>query len=312
MADILAGIEIQRDQRVGVEVVAGPVRSVEIGRWIADDEVNPVGHKIDRGILPHAAPELGIGIANLGERVLFGLDIAMHIAAGCILGRPNPDGILRNGVEVPELLAGLGVIGAHEAADAVLAAIGTDQHLVLHHRRRHRLAIPEFGISDVGGPDHFAGLGIQGHKLGIEGCQVDPVIKNLNAAIVRTAAINRNRSHLVCVVPELLACLGIKCVDMAERGRDKHHTVNDDRRCFERLLDVGLEDPGDVQVLHVVAADLLARIEARLGVIAVGVQKILRAFVRTVEQFLRDRSNVRVPQRRFLLLLDLLSNGSAG
>ena len=104
VTDIFAGLEIQRDQRVGVEVVAGPVRSVEVGRRIADDEVDPVGRKIDRGVLPHAAAELGIGIANLGERVLLRLDIAMHAAAGGILGRPNTDGILRNGVEIPELL----------------------------------------------------------------------------------------------------------------------------------------------------------------------------------------------------------------
>ena len=99
---------------------------------------------------------------------------------------------------------------------------------------------------------------------------------------------------------------------MAERGRDKHHAVNDDRRCLERFLDVGLEDPGDVQVLYIVAADLLARIEARLGIIAVGEQKIFGVLVRRVELLLGDRRNVGVPQHGFLLLLDFLSNGDAG
>ncbi len=199
----------------------------------------------------------------------------MHVAAGGVLGGPDAYGIFRNGVEIPDLLAGLGIIGADEAADAVFAAIGADQDLVLDHGRRHRLAIAEFGIGNVGDPDDLARLGVQRDQLGIERREIDLVVKNLDAAIVRAAAENRDRPHLVIVVPELLAGLGVKRVDMAERGRHIHHAIDDDRRRLERFLDVGLEDPGDMQALDVVAIDLLGGIKTRLGVIAVGEQKIL-------------------------------------
>ena len=53
------------------------------------------------------------------------------------------------------------VIGLQEAADAVLAAIGSDQDLVLDHGRSHRFTISEFGIGDIGIPNHVAGLRIK-------------------------------------------------------------------------------------------------------------------------------------------------------
>ena len=236
----------------------------------------------------------------------------MHVAAGGILGRPDADGIVRNGVEIPELLAGLGVIGAHEAADAVFAAVGADQNLVLDHGRRHRLAVAELGIGDVGHPDHFAGLGVQRDQLGIEGGEIDLVVENLDAAIVGAAAKGRDRSHLVSVVPELLAGLGVKRVDMAERRRHVHHAIDDDRRRLEQFLDVGLENPGDTQTLDVVAIDLLGGIETCLGVIAVGEQKILRVLVGRVELLLGDRRHLGVAERRFAFLLDLLAAGGSG
>src|SRR5262249_23656170 len=143
VADIPAGIEIERDQRVGVEVVAGAQRAVEIGRRIADDEIDAVGREIDRRILPDAAAERLVGIAGLGELVLLGLDIAVHVAAGGVLLRPHADRVFRNGVEIPELLAVLGVVGAHEAADAVFAAVGADQNFAVDDGGRHGFAVAE-------------------------------------------------------------------------------------------------------------------------------------------------------------------------
>src|SRR6185437_3830129 len=104
-------------------------------------------------------------------------------------------------------LAGLGVIGLQEAADAVFAAIGSDQDLVLDHRRRHRLAVALLGIGDVGGPDHLAGLGFQRDELGVERGDVNEIAEHLHAAIVRAAAVGRDRAHLVVIVPDLFAGL---------------------------------------------------------------------------------------------------------
>ena len=93
---------------------------------------------------------------------------------------------------------------------------------------------------------------------------------------------------------------------MAERGRHIHHAVDDDRRGLQRFLDVGLEDPGDVQVLDVVAIDLLGGIKARLGVIAVGQQKIVGVLVGGVELLLGDRRNLRLARCRLGFLFGLL------
>ena len=124
--------------------------------------------EIDRRILPHAAAERLVGIADLGELLLLGLDVAMHVAAGRVVLRPYADRIFRGRVEGPEQLAVLGVIGLHEAADAVFAPVRADQDFALHDRRRHRLAVAELGIGDVGLPDLVAGLGVERDQLGIE------------------------------------------------------------------------------------------------------------------------------------------------
>ena len=90
------------------------------------------------------------------------------------------------------------------------------------------------------------------------------VAKHLDAAIVGAAAIGRDRSHSVLVVPVHLAGLRIERVDVIEGRGDIHHPVDHDRRSLQRLADIGLENPGNVQSLDVGAIDLLGRIEALL------------------------------------------------
>ena len=233
----------------------------------------------------------------------------MHVAAGGVFRRPDADRILRNRIERPEQLAGLRIIGFHEAADAVFAAVGANQYLVLDDGRRHRLAVSGLRICDLGLPGYLAGLRLQGHKLGIERGDVDHIAENLDAAIVGTAAISRDRSHLVIIVPELLAGLGVKRIDMAERRRHIHDAIDDDRRSLQRFLDIGLEDPGDMQVLHVVAVDLFGRIKARLRIIAVGQQKVAGALVSLVELILSDWRNCDVARRRLGVLFNFLRAG---
>src|ERR1035437_3811999 len=173
--------------------------------------------------------------------------------------------MLRCRIECPEQLAGLCVVGLHEAADAVFTAIGSDQNLVLDHRWRHRLAISELRIRDIALPDYSACFCVQSHQFGVKRGKIDEVAENLDAAIVWTTAVSRYWSHLVIIVPELYARFGVKRINMAERRRHIHDAIDDNRRSLKRFLDVRLEDPGDVQILHVVAPDLPGRMKARLG-----------------------------------------------
>jgi hypothetical protein len=91
------------------------------------------------------------------------------------------------------------------------------------------------------------------------------------------------------VVPQLFPGLGIERIDVIERGRDVHHAVDHDRGGLQRFLDLGLEDPGCVQLLHVRGIDLAVRIEALLGIVAVGVQKVVAVGGRLLEHAGRGR-----------------------
>ena len=98
----LAGIGVERDHAIAIEVVAGAMVAIPIGTGIADA---PVG-EIEIGIVGARDPDGGAaglpGIAGPGF-------VAGFARAG-------------DGVEAPGFLAGRGVVGGDETADAVLAA----------------------------------------------------------------------------------------------------------------------------------------------------------------------------------------------
>ena len=215
VTDVATGLEIERHQRVGIEVVAGPQRPVEVGRRITDQKIDAVCGEVYRRILPHAAAERLVGVTSLRKLRLLGRDVAVHVTSGGVLLGPDTHRILGRGVEGPQKLAGLGVVGAKEATHAVLAAVGTEQYLPLDGGRRHGLAVTEFRIGDLGLPHHFARLGVERDKLGIERRHVDLVVVDGDAAIVRAAAEGGDRPQPRLEVPQLFAGAGIERVDVA-------------------------------------------------------------------------------------------------
>ena len=245
--------------------------------------------EINRRILPHAAADRLVWVAGLGELRLLGLDIAMHVMAGGVVCRPHANGFLGGRVEVPDELAGLGVIGADEAADTVFAAVGADQDLAVDGGRRHGLAVAERRIGNLGLPHDASGLGIKRDQLGIERGEIDLVVVDGDAAIIRAAAIGRDRAHGVLVVPVFLAGLGVERVDVVEGRRDIHDAVDHDWRRLLRLLHFGLEDPGRMKLADIRCVDLLAREIAGLIVVAVGMKKVVLVASRGIQLILRDR-----------------------
>ncbi len=153
-------------------------------------------------------------------------------------------------------------------------------------------------IGDFLAPFHGAGLGVEGDQLGVEGREIDVVAVGGDAAIVRAAAIGRDRPHLVRVGPELLAGPGVQREHMIERGRDIHHAIDHDRRSFHRVDDVGLEDPGRPKLADVASVDLPRRIVTRLGVIAVRLKEVVAVARGAVEQVLRDGIHIAIHRRR--------------
>src|ERR1700733_12779862 len=111
----------------------------------------------------------------------------MLVAARCVFRRPDADRVLGDRVEAPDELAVFGVVGLDEAANAVLTAVGADQNFAVGGGRRHRLAVTLLGIAHLMLPNDRAGLGVERDELGVEGTDIDPVLIDGDAAIVRAA-----------------------------------------------------------------------------------------------------------------------------
>src|SRR6185503_5219364 len=89
-----AGVGVQRDDAVGIEIVALTLRRIPVGAGIAGTEIDGVERRIEGAHRPDRGAARLPGIAVPGLRPLFAR--------------------LRNGVEAPELLAGPGVVRSDE------------------------------------------------------------------------------------------------------------------------------------------------------------------------------------------------------
>ena len=76
------------------------------------------------------------------------------------------------------------------AADAVLAARDSDDHVVADDERGVGDAVAEGGIGHFLVPEDLAGLGVERHEVGVERAHVD-----VGAAVDANAAIVRVRSR---------------------------------------------------------------------------------------------------------------------
>src|SRR5262249_49426947 len=146
----LAGIVVERDYAVGVEVVAGAEFGVEIGSRIARA---PVLH-VELGIVRAGRPDRAAAAVPGVVAVLPGL------VAGLTLGR--------NGVELPLLLARSQVGRGNEAADAIFGTGNTGHGLVLGDQRRHRDGLGDRWIGNLLLPSGRARLLVDGEHAAVE------------------------------------------------------------------------------------------------------------------------------------------------
>ncbi len=217
--------------------------------------------------------------------------------------------LLRDRIKSPQQLAVVGIERLDEPAHAVFAAVGSDQHLVVDDGRRHRFAVALLGIGDLRFPKHAASLRIERNQLGVKSSHENLAAGDRHAAVVRPAAERGDWTHLVLVVPELLASDRIDRINVVVRGRQVHHAVDDDRRGLHRLDDFGLEHERGPQVLDVAGVDLVAAVMAQLRVVAVGVQPVRRLLAGVVELRLRYRHGLRSARHRCPLLPRRLLGG---
>src|ERR1700688_430713 len=147
MADVLAGFQIDRYERVGIQIITWTHAAIDVGRGIADDEVDPLVRKVYRRVLPDRTAERFVRIAALGQCRLFRSDIAMQIEARRIMCRPHTNRICRRRVERPDLSAVLRIKRLERAADTVFRTSHADQYLAIHRSRRgrYRVALERIG-----------------------------------------------------------------------------------------------------------------------------------------------------------------------
>ena len=129
--------------------------------------------EIQIGIVAAGDPGIAAGAEQVGK-------FSPGIAAGLAL--------LRDGVELPDQLAGLGVIGADETFlfAVLIASIRAEalNHLPLIDDRTAAGAVTAFGaIADDGVPDVLAGARIEREYVGIAGGDVNLVVVDRHAAL---------------------------------------------------------------------------------------------------------------------------------
>ena len=151
----LTGVDVNRDDAVGVEVVAFANTSVEVGRRVAGAHVQQIGLRVegagDPAVRATPCPGLALGGPGLGAGL-----------AG-----------LRHRVAAPLVLAGVEVEGVEVAAHPELPAGAPDDDHVLHDQRGDRGALPGPHISVGLVPDALAGGGVEREHVGVRGDDED-------------------------------------------------------------------------------------------------------------------------------------------
>ena len=254
----LTGVGVERDDRFAVEVVAGAAIAVPVGTRIADAPVGQI--------------EIGIVGAGHPDRAAAGLP---RIAGPRLVSALARTG---NGVEAPGLLAGAGVERGDKPADAEFAADGADDDLVLDDQRSQGEAVAGFRPRAADGdvPHQPAGLRVDGQEMTVERAHEDRVAENRDAAIHAAAAGAGQRRRAIRVGPEDASGRRIERHEIVRRLDRVHDAVHHQRRRLELLERLRLEDPSELEILHVGGRDLGQRAVALAHHVARIRQPVLR------------------------------------
>ena len=196
-----AGLDVERDDRVRVEVVAGASRRRSTGPGL------PVPQ--------YVSPSFGIEAARDPDR--------RAARAPRVAGPGVVAGLAGRGdrVGLPDLLAGLRVERDDEAANAALAARDADHDAAARGERRDRHVVAVVVVLDGLVPDDGARFRIERDDARVGRRRVDLVAVERDAAIRRMAHADVGR-HLMPVAPEQVAGLGVDREHLVERRRDEH------------------------------------------------------------------------------------------
>ena len=261
----LARVAVQREHRVGVQVVAQPHLAAVVGAGVAGAPVDEVELGIVRAGDPGRRPA---GAPRVAQPRL-------------VVGMIGP----RNRVRPPRAFAGLRVVRVEEPADAELPARDARHHPVLDDERRRGLAVAAPVIRHLRVPHQVARARVDGDQVRVERAHVERLAQDGDAAVVPPAADAQVVRQGMLVAPERPSGRGVDRRHVARRLGDEHHAVDHQRG---RLGPVELADvvgPLQFQVGHVGTVYLVETREALAVERAVVHQPVVR-LVRRVDQAL--------------------------
>ena len=215
----LARVPVEREHRVGVQVVAQPHLAAVVGAGVAGAPVDQVQLRIVRACDP-------------GRRAARAPRVAQP---GLVVGMVRS----RDRVRPPRALAGLGVVRVQEPPNAELPAGDAGHHPVLDDERRRGLAVAAPVVGHLGVPHQVAGAGVDGDQVRVERAHVERFAQDGDAAVVAPAADAQVVGQWMLVAPEGPPRGCIHRRHVARRLGDEHHAVDHQRR---RLRPVELAD----------------------------------------------------------------------
>ena len=245
------GRRIEREDRIGVEVVALALGAVVVGARVAGRPVERLQRRVERSGEPRG------GAAALDGR-----------AAPPRLGARFP--ARGDRPESPRFLAGHAIEGGHEAADTFVAARDPrhDQRADDQRGGRGPVVLPPVGHGRF--PQQVAGEAVEREQVRVVGDHEDAIAVHRHAAVDAGGGVAGQALRArPLIVPDAAPGPGVQGVALVGAGH-VHDAVDDDRRHLQARRARQREDPRRRQPRDGAAIDLVGRavaIAARVAVI---------------------------------------------
>ena len=251
-----AGVRVECDHRVGVQVVAGALIGVPVRTRIADAPVGEIEFRVVRPGDPHRATAVFPGVAGPG--------IVPGLAGSW------------NRVEAPRFFSRFRVEGRDEAADAELGPADADDHFVFHDERGHRDRVRQLHVGNGDVPEWMAVFRVDRDQMRVERAHEHGVAQDRDASVVGAAADPRLGHRRVPVLPEHPTRPGIDGHDVVRTLSDVHHPVGNDGVRLPGAEHFILQNPFGLEVRDVGRRDLREQAMPLAGVRAAVGQPVLR------------------------------------
>src|SRR5713101_1285236 len=212
----LAGIGVESERRVRVEVVAGPVVR-DPWPWIPGAPVSRVCcGVIDPGNPGRsAAPFVGLSCPGVATRLV----------------------CRRHGISFPDALSSERVKRAYGAPNAELATRVAGDDFAAHRKRRQGRVTTRFIVIDWNSPNLLSRTGVKSNERTIGRRHVD-VVTIQSDPTVCWMELEQAVRVLPGVPPQLGSGLGVQRDNVVLRGRDEHSAAIDDGCRFMRTKEV--------------------------------------------------------------------------